>query len=94
MTITLPQEQEKFLAEQLATGQFADESEVMAKALERWQRQQEKIAEIQAKVEEGRVAMQEGRYRAIRSPEDAEKLKQDVIRRGKELRAKRKQTSH
>ena len=53
MSIELPQEAEQFVKQQLATGQYADESAVVAEALARWQQQKATEANIRAKVQLG-----------------------------------------
>ncbi len=89
MTIELTPEQRRFVDEQLETGEYSDESEVLAHALNLWQRYQERTAEICARVQEGIDAADAGRGTLISTPEEAEAFKQKVIKRGRELRAER-----
>ena len=94
MTIELPKEVQAFVESQLATGRYADENEVIVRALTVWQQYQEYTAEVRAKVQEGIDAADAGRGTMISTPEEAEAFKQEIIRRGRELRAKRERNTH
>ena len=48
MTIDLTREQEQFIKQQLATGRFANESEVLQEALMLWQKQEQDLAEMRS----------------------------------------------
>ena len=89
MTIELPEEVQAFVKSQLATGHYADESEVVVYALTAWQQYQERTAEIRTRVQEGIDAADAGRGTLISTPEEAEAFKQKVIKHGRELRAER-----
>ena len=93
MTIELPNEAQQFVQQQLATGRFADESAVLAHALDVWQKWQKHTAEVRAGVQQGLDDVKAGRGRLISTPEEAEALKADIIAKGKALRAEREQTS-
>lgn len=95
MTIQLPEEAKQFVKQQMATGHYADESEVLTQALALLQRQQmEQIAKIQAGVKQGREDIAAGRYFEVNTPADAEKLQDEIHRRAKELSAQRDQAAH
>ena len=94
MTIELPEEVQAFVKSQLATGHYADESEVVIHALTAWQQYQERIAEIRARVQEGIDAADAGRSTKISTPEEAEAFAQQLLTRAKERRAKRKNDAH
>ena len=89
MTVELSKEAQAFVQAQLATGDYADESEVVARALALWQRYQQQTAEIRASVEEGRKAAEEGRGTLITSSEEGEAFAHRLIARAKERRAAR-----
>jgi putative addiction module CopG family antidote len=48
MTIRLTHEQEQFIKQKLATGRFANESEVLQEALSQWQKQEDDLAEMRS----------------------------------------------
>ena len=89
MTVELSKEAQAFVQAQLATGDYADESEVVARALALWQRYQQQTAEVRVRVEEGRQAAEAGRGTLIRSPEEAEAFAHQLIAQTKERRAAR-----
>ena len=93
MTIELPEKAQAFVKAQLATGNYADESAVVAHALEMWQQWQRYTAEVRAKVEEGVRAADEGRGTMISSPEEAAAFAKAVKQRGRELHAERERTA-
>ena len=94
MTIELPEKARAFVKAQLATGDYADESEVVARALEVWQAWQHDTAEVRAKVEAGIQAADEGRGTMIGTPEEATAFAQTIKQRGRELRAERERHAH
>lgn len=94
MTIEIPREAEKFIKQQLATGHFANEAEVVAQALSLWQNYQQKSVEVRAGVQRGIDSMEAGRYTKISNPEEAKALADDIKKRGRELRAKRESSTH
>ena len=95
MTIDLPTEAQQFVKKQLATGHYADESEVLAHALSFWEQyQQQEIKKIQEGYAQGKADLEAGRSREINTPEDAAALKADIIERGKAQLAERKPTAH
>ena len=94
MSIELPQEAEQFVKQQLATGQYADESAVVAEALARWQQQKAIEANIRAKVQRGLDDLDAGRYRTISTPEEAEAFGNEIKQRARELKAEREQRAH
>ena len=89
MTVELSKEAQAFVQAQLATGDYADESEVVAHALALWQRYQQQTADVRAKVGVGRQAAEAGRGTLIRSPEEAEAFAHRLIAQAKERRAAR-----
>ena len=89
MTVELSKEAQAFVQAQLATGDYADENEVVARALALWQRYQQQTAEIRASVEAGRQAAEEGRGTLITSPEGGEAFAHRLIAQAKERRAAR-----
>ena len=89
MTIELTPEQQRFVEQQLGTGDYSDESEVISHALNLWQRYQERVEEIRAGVQRGIDDMEAGRYRTISSPEEAKAFGDEIKKRGRERRAER-----
>ena len=94
MAIELPQEAEQFVKQQLATGQYADESAVVAKALARWQQQKAIEADIRAEVQRGLDDLDAGRYRTINTPEEAGAFGDEIKQRARKLKAEREQNTH
>ena len=91
MTIELSREAEQFVKQLLASGDYADESAVVAEALTRWQQQKEVEENIRAEVQRGLDALDAGRYRTISTPEEAKAFGDEIKQRARELRAKREQ---
>lgn len=89
MTVELSKEAQAFVQAQLATGDYADESEVVARALALWQRYEQQAAETRSRVEEGRKAAEEGRGTLISSSKEAEAFAHRLIAQAKERRAAR-----
>jgi len=95
MTIELPNEAQAFVKQQMATGHYADESEVLAQALALWQRQQmEQIAKIQEGYAQGKADLEAGRSRTISTPEEAEAHQAEIIERGKAKLARLRPNAH
>ena len=94
MTIDLPEQTQAFIKAQLETGRFADESAVLAHALEVWQQWQKYTAEVRAGVQQGLDDAKAGRGRMISTPEEAAALKADIIAKGMALRAERETAAH
>jgi putative addiction module CopG family antidote len=94
MTISLSKEQEQLIKQQLATGQFSSEGEVLNEALSLLQRRGEALHKLRAEVQEGLDDLAAGRSTKITNPEEAKAFADDIKRRGRELNAKREQTSH
>ena len=46
MTIEFSDEQERFIKQQLATGQFSSEAEVVKQAVSLWQKQEQDVEEM------------------------------------------------
>jgi putative addiction module CopG family antidote len=93
MTIQLPQEAQQFIKQQMATGHFATEGEVVTHALHLWQKYQKQMAAIRASVQRGIDDIEAGRYTKITNAEEANALAEDIKRRGRELKAKREASS-
>ncbi len=91
MSIELPQEAEQFVKQQLATGQYADESAVVAEALARWQQQKAVEADIRAEVQRGLDDLNAGRYRTVSTSEEAKAFGNEIKQRAKKLKAEREQ---
>ncbi len=94
MTIELTQEQQKFIAKEIAAGKYADESALLKEAVDLLRQRETYIAKVQAGVQRGLDDLKAGRYREIHNSQDAEALKQDILQRGQQLRAQREQTTH
>ena len=95
MTIQLPTEAQAFIKQQMATGHYADESEVLTQALALWQRQQmEQIAKIQEGYAEGKADLEAGRSTTITTPEEAEAHRAKIIERGKAKLARLQHSAH
>jgi putative addiction module CopG family antidote len=93
MTIQLPREAEQLIKQQMATGHFANEGEVVTQALHLWQKYQKQIADIRASVQRGMDDIEAGRYTKITNTEEANALAENIKRRGRELKAKREASS-
>ena len=93
MTVELPEGTRRFIEAKLRTGDFADESAVIAYALDMWEGYQKRVEEIRAKVQEGVKAADEGRGTMISSPEEAAAFADTVKQRGRELHAERKRAA-
>ena len=91
MTVDLPREAEQFVKQLLATGDYADERAVVAEALARWQQQKAMEATVRAEVQRGLDDLDAGRYRTIRTPEEAKAFGDEIKRRARELKAEREQ---
>ena len=91
MTIELSREAEQFVKQLLASGDYADESAVVAEALARWQQQKAAEANIRVEVQRGLDALDAGRYRMISTPEEAKAFGDEIKQRARELRAEREQ---
>ena len=83
MTVELPKEARQIVERQLATGHYADEGDVLVRALTFWAQHQQQIAEIQAGYQQGKADLEAGRSREINTPEDAAALRAEIIERGK-----------
>ena len=94
MTISLSREQEQLIKQQLATGQFASEGEVLNEALSLLQRRGEALQQLRAEIQAGVDDLDAGRYTTITNAEEAKAFADDIKRRGRELNAKRGQPSH
>jgi antitoxin ParD1/3/4 len=94
MTISLSKEQEQLIKQQLATGQFASEGEVLNEALSLLQRRGEALQKLRAEIQAGLDDLDAGRYTTITNADEAKTFADDIKRRGRELNAKREQTSH
>ena len=93
MTIKLTQEQEQFIEQEIASGAYADETALLADAVELLRQRKAWIAEVQAGVKRGREDIAAGRYFEVNSPEDAQTLREEITRRALERRAQREQTA-
>ena len=94
MTIELTNEQEQFIQQEIASGAYANEAALLTDAVELLRKRKAWIADVQAGVKQGREDIAAGRYMEVNSPEDAQKLKDEVIRRGKERLAQREHPAH
>jgi putative addiction module CopG family antidote len=94
MTISLSKEQEQVIKQQLATGQFASENEVLNEALSLLQRRGEALQKLRAEVQRGLDDLGAGRYTTISNSDEAKAFADEIKRRGRELNAKRGQPSH
>ena len=94
MTIALTPEQRQLIEQQLATGSFTSQGEVIDEALNLLQRRSKLLQQLNADIQEGLGDLEAGRATRISTPEEAEAFKQEIIKRGKELRAQREQTAH
>ena len=81
MTIELPTEAQQFIKQQLDSGHYADESEVVAHALTFWQDYQKRSADIHASVQRGLDDAAANRGTLISTPAEAEAFKQKTIER-------------
>ena len=81
MTIELPTKVQQFIKQQLDSGHYADESEVVAHALTFWQDYQKRSAEIRARVQRGLDDAATNRGTLISTPAEAETFKQKIIER-------------
>ena len=93
MTINLPDEARAFVESQLATGRYADESEVVLQALTMWEDYQKRAAEIRTKVQEGINAADRGQGTMISNPEEAAAFAATIKRRARGGRAEGKRTA-
>jgi antitoxin ParD1/3/4 len=94
MTISLSKEQEQLIKQQLATGQFSSEDEVLNEALSLLQRRGEVVQKLRAELQKGLDDLAAGRSTKITNAEEAKALASDIKQLGRELNAKREQTSH
>ena len=89
MTVDLSTEAQAFVKQQMATGHYVNESEVLTQALALLQRYQaEQITKIQKGYAKGKADLEAGRSRTIRTPEEAEAHKAEIIEQGKAKLAK------
>ena len=94
MTIALTPEQRQLIEQQLATGSFTSQGEVIDEALNLLQRRSKLLKQLNADIQEGLDDLKAGRATRISTPEEAEAFKQEIIKHGNELRAQREQTAH
>jgi antitoxin ParD1/3/4 len=85
MTISLSKEQEQVIKQQLATGQFSSEDEVLSEALSLLQRRGEAVQKLRAEIQLGLDDLAAGRYTTITNAEEAKAFADDIKRRGREL---------
>lgn len=89
MTIELTPEQKQYVEQQIATGRYTSESELVQHALEVLQRRDEQIAQIQEGYQQGLADLAAGRSTTIDSPEAAKAFGEKIKQRGRELQAER-----
>jgi antitoxin ParD1/3/4 len=94
MTISLSKEQEQLIKQQIATGQFASEGEVLSEALSLLQRRGEALQNLRAEIQRGLDDLDAGRSTKITNAEEAKAFADEIKRRGRELNTKREQPSH
>lgn len=94
MTISLSKEQERLIKQQLATGEFASEGDVLDEALSLLQRRGEAMQKLRAEIKTGLDDLDAGRYTSITNIKEAKAFADEIKRRGRELNAKREQTLH
>ena len=94
MTIELTSEQRRFIEQEIASGTYADEKALLADALDLLRQRKAWIEKVQAGVKRGRDDIAAGRAFDINSPEDAQKLREEISRRAKERQARRNQDTH
>ena len=94
MTIELSQEQQQFIQNEIASGNYQSEAALLEEAVDLLRQQKAWIKKVQAGVEQGRQDIAEGRYFEVSSPEDALKLREEIKRRAQNLRAQREHTAH
>lgn len=93
MTIELTNEQEQFIQQEIARGSYANEAALLADAVDLLRQRKAWIEEVQAGVKQGREDIAAGRYVEVNSPEDAQRLREEISRRAQERRAQREQTA-
>ena len=84
MTIELSNEHQQFIQQEIASGRYADEQALLADALDLLRQRKAWIAKVQAGVKQGRENIAAGRSFEVNSPEDAQKLREEISRRAKE----------
>ena len=93
MIISLSKEQEQVIRQQLTTGEFSSEGEVLNEALSLLQRRGEAVQKLRTEIQVGLDDLAAGRYTTITNAEEAKAFANDIKQRGRELSAKREQTS-
>jgi antitoxin ParD1/3/4 len=91
MTISLSKEQEKVIKQQLATGEFATEGDVLSEALTLLQRRSEAAKKLRAEIQVGLDDLEAGRSTTIRNAEEAKIFADKIKQLGREINAKREQ---
>jgi putative addiction module CopG family antidote len=94
MIISLSKEQEQVIRQQLTTGEFSSEGEVLNEALSLLQRRGEAVQKLRTEIQVGLDDLAAGRYTTITNAEEAKTFADDIKQRGRKLNAKREQTSH
>ena len=89
MTIELSDEQQQFVRQEIASGRYDDETALLDDALELLRQRKAWTERVQAGVEQGREDIAAGRYFEVNTPEDAQKLREEISRRAAERRAQR-----
>ena len=94
MTIDLPEQSRAFLASQLETSHFADESAVVVYALDVWQQWEKYSVDVRAGVQQGRDDAAATRGRLLSTPDDVSTEAKDFVNTKMATERRRLKESH
>lgn len=86
MTITLTNEIEELLNEQVKSGAYRSAEEVILLSLRLFKEQQQKLAELRRAMQDAREDIEQGRYTVCHTDEEMETYTDELIRQAQERR--------
>jgi putative addiction module CopG family antidote len=90
ITDTLPADVSAYINSELGAGKYQSAEDLVAAALREQRDRQQKLAELNAKLDEGLRDIEAGRVIEIRTEEDEESFFEGIKRRGRERLEKRR----
>ena len=88
MTVELPEDARAFV-QQLKSGAYANESELLADAVAMMRQYKERVADIEAAVQRGRDDMAAGRFTKVSRDDTFDSVKAKLLERGEKRSVQR-----
>jgi len=86
MTVTLPAEIEKIVAEKISSGAYQSADEVISKSVRLLEAKDKGTEALRREIMRGFEDIQEGRFSTVSNDEELEAFSDDIIRQAKEKR--------